>query len=210
MKAAVRRHVGYIVAGIIGSLLTAGGPSALAAAYDAMNADKVDGKHAVSAGATPSQRAGKLVATGSSGRLPNSIIAKAPDADRLDGLSSASFGRNVLPSGAVMSGVFGAGGGTSDVLMDSVNFRSPLPVALSQDNVHFVTTADSDPNCTGPGNAARGHLCVYRTSGFGSSSVSIFDPSTYFVGASKHGFGLYSGATSSDSFLTGTWTVRAP
>ncbi len=58
----------------------------------AHNADKVDGKHAVGAGASTNQRKGKLVATsGTSGRLPNNIIAKAPDADTLDGVDSTGF-----------------------------------------------------------------------------------------------------------------------
>ena len=56
-----------------------------------MNSDKVDGKHAVGAGATPTSRAGKLVATNSSGRLPNNIIAKAPDSGLLDGRDSTEF-----------------------------------------------------------------------------------------------------------------------
>ena len=61
------------------------GPSAAAAAYVA-NADKVDNKHAVGAGATATARRGKLVATNSTtGLLPNDIIAKATDAGMLDG-----------------------------------------------------------------------------------------------------------------------------
>lgn len=47
--------------------------------YDAKNADKVDGKHAVSAGATVAQRKGKLVATNpKTGRLPHNIVAISP------------------------------------------------------------------------------------------------------------------------------------
>lgn len=61
-----------------------------AAGYVA-NADRVDGKHAVGAGAPKAKRAGKLVATNSKGYLPNNIISKATDADRLDGLNSTSF-----------------------------------------------------------------------------------------------------------------------
>jgi hypothetical protein len=63
----------------------AGGP-VVAAAFDARNADKVDGKHAVGAKAGVEQRKGKLVATSpTTGRLPNNVIAKAPDAARLGG-----------------------------------------------------------------------------------------------------------------------------
>lgn len=56
------------------------------------NADKVDGKHAVGSGATVAARKGKLVATSpTTGRLPNNIIAKALDADKLDGIDSGTF-----------------------------------------------------------------------------------------------------------------------
>jgi hypothetical protein len=59
----------------------------------ARNAHMVDGKHAVGAGASLKQRRGKLVATGRSGRLPNNIIAKAPNASRLDGRDSSAYAR---------------------------------------------------------------------------------------------------------------------
>jgi hypothetical protein len=67
-------------------------PAAASAVYDAVNADKVDGKHAVKSDATVKNRKGKLVATSATtGRLPNNIIAKAPNADRLDGLDSTKL-----------------------------------------------------------------------------------------------------------------------
>lgn len=70
--------------------ITAGGPAIAASIADyARNADQVDGKHAVGAATTSAKRAGKLVATNSSGRLPNNIIAKAPDAAKLNGRSAA-------------------------------------------------------------------------------------------------------------------------
>src|SRR5687768_11321556 len=53
----------------------------------AHNADKVDGKHAVAASATPAQRAGKLVAANAAGRHP--------DSDLLDGLDSTALQRRV-------------------------------------------------------------------------------------------------------------------
>jgi hypothetical protein len=62
-----------------------------ASVYDAMNADKVDDRHAVGAGASVTARARKLVATNDNGRLPNNIIDKAPDANRLDGISAEGF-----------------------------------------------------------------------------------------------------------------------
>ena len=79
------------------------------AAFDAINADKVDGKHAVAAGASSSSRRGKLVATdGKTGRLPNNIIAKAPDADKLDGISSNGFVRDGDAAGGALAGSYPA------------------------------------------------------------------------------------------------------
>src|SRR5687767_3423525 len=65
------------------------------------NADKVDGKHAVGAGATITQRKGKLVATsGTTGKLPSNIIAKAPNSDRLGGYPHSSLRTlNIPPQG---------------------------------------------------------------------------------------------------------------
>lgn len=66
-------------------------PPVAAAVYDAVNADKVDGRHAVAAATTPASRAGKLVATNSSGRQPNDIIATAPNAAKLGGFLPAAY-----------------------------------------------------------------------------------------------------------------------
>jgi hypothetical protein len=67
------------------------GPAAAAAVYVA-NADKVDNKHAVGSGATVTARKGKLVATSATtGRLPNNIIAVAPNSNLLDGKDSSAF-----------------------------------------------------------------------------------------------------------------------
>jgi hypothetical protein len=81
-----------VVVAVVAASVVAG-PTAAAAVYVA-NADKVDNKHAVGAGATRAARAGKLVATGSGGLLPNNIIAKAGNADRLDGKDSSELGVN--------------------------------------------------------------------------------------------------------------------
>lgn len=74
---------------MVTALVTIGVP-ALAEAVG--NADKVDGFHAVGSNATTQARKGKLVATSPrTGRLPNNIISKAPDADKLDGFDSLAF-----------------------------------------------------------------------------------------------------------------------
>jgi hypothetical protein len=65
-----------------------------------INADTVDGRHAVGPAALPAQRAGKLVATNAQGYLPADIVLKAQNADRLDGLVSTVFARAALLKGA--------------------------------------------------------------------------------------------------------------
>jgi hypothetical protein len=59
----LRTHLPAVVTAAVVSTVLAGGPTVAKAVFDAENADKVDGRHAVSAGASPRQRAGKLVAT---------------------------------------------------------------------------------------------------------------------------------------------------
>jgi hypothetical protein len=56
-----------------------GGGAVAKGRYDAKNADRVDGKHAVSAKASVNQRKGKLVATDpKTGKLPRDIVAISP------------------------------------------------------------------------------------------------------------------------------------
>jgi hypothetical protein len=87
----LRRHLPIIITAVLTATVFSAAPTVARAAYDAVNSDKVDGKHAVGAGASAASRAGKLVATNSSGRLPNNIIDKAPDSNALDGRDSTEF-----------------------------------------------------------------------------------------------------------------------
>ena len=78
---------------LVTATVTVGAPAvADAVVRYARNADKVDGKHAVPASASTAERKGKLVATsGTTGRLPNNIIGKAADEDKLDGRDSYRY-----------------------------------------------------------------------------------------------------------------------
>lgn len=81
MVALLRRHASTMLVAFVTAAVTAGGPAIAASIADyAKDADKVDGKHAVGAGTSVTNRAGKLVATNATtGRLPNNIIASALD-----------------------------------------------------------------------------------------------------------------------------------
>ena len=92
----LRRHLSTILVAMVTAAVTAGGPAIAATIADfARDAHKVDGKHAVGFGASTYERRGKLVATnGTTGRLPNDIIAKAPNAanaEMLDGKDYTEF-----------------------------------------------------------------------------------------------------------------------
>jgi hypothetical protein len=129
----------------------------------ARNADKVDGKHAVRAGASVSERAGKLVATsGTTGRLPGNIIGKVPDSETLDGLDSSAFlrgvsvkmrkgadfsvARNNFATGTVdcLPGEQATGGGaypTNNVFFPQIAASFPVPNAASFGSSNTDTVA---------------------------------------------------------------------
>jgi len=99
----MRRIVGgetrsFVVAAVTASITTGVlmAAPAVGSAVVAMarNSDRVDGRHAVGFGASVKGRKGKLVATSAkTGKLPNNIIAKAPNARRLGGVGAARYAR---------------------------------------------------------------------------------------------------------------------
>ena len=135
LKGLIRDVRTTVVAVVVASLVGAAPAVAVI-----INADKVDGKDAVSAGATRPARAGKLVATNRRGYLPNNILVKAKDSNLLDGLDSTSFLRSNGKAvdadkldGVDSTGFLGSGGTAvnSDKLdgLDSTAFGSPLAFA---------------------------------------------------------------------------------
>lgn len=128
-----------IATAVVVSALTVSAPAMARSAYDAFNAHKVDGKHAVSASATVTNRAGKLVATSVQGKLPNNIITKAPDADKLDGLDGTAYART-LHEGAAFSGARASGTLTgSQANAASLTFYAPA-------NGYLMVTAQATFN----------------------------------------------------------------
>jgi hypothetical protein len=91
----LRNHTETILVAMITAAVTAAAPALAHGVQHALfahNADKVDGKHAVGAGSSVEARRGRLVATsGTTGRLPDNIIATAPNSDQLDGKDSTDF-----------------------------------------------------------------------------------------------------------------------
>jgi hypothetical protein len=100
MLESVRRHTSLLIAVLAVMVLAASQavaqPGAAkpgqAEAAAGVNADTVDGRHAVGAVGDPTVRAGKLVATNAQGYLPANIILKVAEADKLDGRHAVGAG----------------------------------------------------------------------------------------------------------------------
>lgn len=208
----LKRHLSTFVIAFVTAAVTAGGPALAAAVAEAVNADTVDGRHAVGPGASPAERAGKLVATNRSGTFPRSVVGKAADADRLDGLDSSRFARAVLPSGDVLHGEYAAWGSTAGYLGDTVSFRTPIPADLDATDVAWrSSSARPTARCPGPGQAAAGTLCVYEVGGGSRSAAAIKAPEDGGAGASTLGFTvMFSAVGGGTAFSYGTWTYQAP
>ena len=105
MKSTARPVATVAVTGLAAALFASTPVIAGAVVDYARNAGKVDGRSAVGAGAGFEKRAGKLVATDRDGRLPNNIIATAPDAARLGGRSPSDFVDTCAPGVVVAAGL---------------------------------------------------------------------------------------------------------
>lgn len=188
-----------------------GGP-VVARAFDASNADKVDGKHAVGAAATVNQRKGKLVATDpETGRLPNNLIKKAPDADKVDGIESLDlrFPPSV-PAGRTVRGAWGFDTDeTNDASPRDVGAMIHYPAKIATElTVRLVVPGGgSVTGCGGTWQnptAASGNLCVYL-----QDSARVVEAIDGFrcnpFGASVF-FSLAAGLTT-DAYAVGTWAA---
>jgi hypothetical protein len=177
------------------------------------NADRVDGKHAVAAKASPAKRAGKLVATDRSGHLPGDIIVKAPDADRLDGQDSSAFRPRTAGAGEVMTGVFAlvTTHAATSPEGTAANFPAALSTALPASRTTVVPPGGSTVQCPGAGQVTpNGWLCIYQANAFKVSGMNVFDPATTFPGVNRDGFELQFTCDSGTCILEGTYAVRAP
>lgn len=103
-----RENAKLVIVAVFCLVVGLSAPAVSATVQHALYADKagkVDGRDAVGAGASVTQRRGKLVATNpTTGRLPDNIIAKAPDAAKLGGFSAAQLKTVSVSLGGLVPG----------------------------------------------------------------------------------------------------------
>ena len=206
------RDVRTVVVALLVSFLVMATPSVAA---KIKNAHKVDGKHAVGAGASVTKRAGKLVATNRQGRLPDNIIRRAPDADRLDGLDSTALVPRDASPGSVQVGLWSAWGGGGAYVADAVAFQSRLPFDVAEPRVTFVPSGSAfTTECPAYRTvAAVGWGCFYELNAANTSLGEIFRQNSSGGGAnglSRDGFGIYFNCFGATCYSYGQWVVSAP
>ena len=154
-----RRHLGTVAIAMVTALATANAP-AIAHGVHALfahKADKVDGLHAVKSSVSKKKRRGKLVATDpTTGRLPNNILKRAPNSNKLDGLDSLDFLRVGDPIDADTLGgrgpgefVHQAGSGIWLVQGDVSGWRSKVGSGSMTSSPDFDETTFSSTSASG-------------------------------------------------------------
>ena len=123
------------------------------------------------------------------------------------GLSSLS----VLPSGRTESGVFGVSTAGAGTISESVAFALPLAGALVSANVKYVPAAEPTKECSGPGHAIAGFLCIYTAGHTNVAPPTVSQPEHGLAteGAGALGFMLQWSATGAGGDA-GTYSVTAP
>ncbi|HET7734939.1 MAG TPA: hypothetical protein VFK52_03110 [Nocardioidaceae bacterium] len=153
------------------------GPSVAGALQKGLNADQVDGKHAVGAKTPIAKRKNKLVATNKQGFLPSSIIKSARNAQRLGGYPHSALRvisiPNLTPVGAAQDALLGVSlpdGSNSYARFGVIlppDYRADSPLTLE----YFYGRDNADP-CTAVLDA---HAVRYRT-GLTAASTPTVDP----------------------------------
>jgi hypothetical protein len=143
----------HVVLAVAVVLIFAGGVAGAASKYDADNADKVDGRHAVGPKAAASKRAGRLVATDQKGKLPRWAMTTAPDSARLGGVPARHLASQSIPpqgthvsSGATMTDS-GPGLPTGGGKM-TVGFTVPRSHRDAPLQMRVMFREDSEDACT--------------------------------------------------------------
>lgn len=179
----------------------AGGP-VIAKAFDANNADKVDGKHAVSSGATVGQRKGKLVATSATtGKLPTSLI------------DSKAFFPTKVPLGAQLAGYWRIDvqtmSGDNGDWHEAISFGGKMPGALDAETIkEYPSTSANCPGTVEAPSAKPGYLCFYYW--YHAGAVTLNTITGYADGPYGGAIAFNATGGGGDAYAAGTWAARAP
>jgi hypothetical protein len=93
----------------------------------------------------------------------------------------------------------------------AVSFPMPLSERLPEGKYAYLPPGKTNAECSGPGNAAPGFLCVYSTQSFEAAFENLFDPEKPgFFGSGVFGFEIAFVAEGTRISDIGTWTVTAP
>jgi hypothetical protein len=157
--------------------------------------------------------AGKTGATGATGKEGPQGAQGLAGKEGAAGTKGANFtDETTLAAGQTLTGSWGVGGGTGDWMGDSVQFRIPLPAALSEEN-YIASSGEYSTTCPGPGKAAAGQLCVYKDEGAGVFTFSAIyndEGGTSKSGPGASGFLIYFFGESEEAYASGDWAVTAP
>lgn len=113
-----------------------------------------------------------------------------------EGLSALS----TLPAGRSESGVYGIAPDNTvaeGVLRQSISFPLALGAVIAPANIEYTPGATPTKNCSGPGHAERGFLCIYSGGATAIKKLVVSSPED----ASKEGTGLRG--------FTLEWTIEA-
>ncbi len=136
-----------------------------------------------------------------------------PGREGPEGLSALSK----LPSGRSESGVYGIATpnpkpATTGTLKQSITFGLVLAAAIPPANIEYTPSATPTKNCTGPGHAERGFLCLYSGGATGVGAPVVFEPEDGLStpGTGLMGFTLEWLVTAENAGDVGSYTVTAP
>jgi hypothetical protein len=206
MKNLFRDLRSVVIAVVVTSLLAA---APAMAAYDAINADTVDGHDAVRAATKPAHRAGKLIAAGKSGYLPNNAIRKAPNSTRLDGKRSSAFIERVSAVDELQTGVWAVSSSGASKEVTALRFLESLHSRIPGSSVYIVQPGQSTVQCPGSGEVvAQGVLCVYINQEINLTELRVRNPLSATFGTSDEG-AVILGSFDSKGFAYGTWAARS-
>jgi len=90
------------------------------------------------------------------------------------------------------------------------SYATPLPAPLGEGKYEYLAPGKTSPQCSGPGHAAPGFLCIYSLQSVGVDFEEVFNPEKAgSFGSGVFGFEIAFDTKSTSILNFGTWTVTA-